>query len=494
MSIVRLAFIAALLLCAGEARAQDVAPVEDPFAAALAPTAGGLTADTAATAAASTSPAVVARSLEIDLARANRDATAARYVPRLTLSAGVTRTNTTDFDFGGGGFSVGALNAGPLTVGPCPAGGGTCVLDAAGMPVGAVAPEPFAIPRNNYRVDANLSVPLSDYLLSYPSARTAARADIDSARRRTDAERAQVELEARVAYYEWLRARASIALAERSLGGVTARLEDARLLLAGGTVAPADVLQIESALASAQVSLNNARSFEAVARTNLATQMGQATAAFTVGEDVRSDIAPLAEKGSLASLIEHGQKHRAELRGLRLRSTAAREAVTGARADLYPRLDAVASGTYANPNPQFFPPEAAWNPSWSIGLTVSWGLDRFFQTRAQIKTLDANRRLFDAQVANLARGVALEVTAAWQEWQRAEAALALNRKAVEAAEAAYQQRVTLYKGGEATTTDVVEAELQRHNATLLDLNARVDLRIARAKLERAAALPPGETE
>lgn len=497
MQLVRMAAglaVAFLYMGTGRALAQPVpdppsAPVyEDEVLAVMAPTPGGLTADEAARRAAAHSPGVEGARLEARLTELQHRRTALRYLPKVTFTGTATITNRTDYDFGAGGFSVGALNAGALTVGPCPGGGGaTCVLDSAGSPVGAVEAQPFEVPRTAYRADLGVSVPFSDYLLSMPAAGRARRADIRAAERRADASRSQVELEARIAYYDWLRARAQLAVAALAVANTQARLQDAQLGLRGGTVAPADLLQIESAVASAQVAAQNARSLETVARQNLALVMGTTDTTFAVGEDLQTDLGAAEQVGELRALIEHGQRDRAEVLALKQTTVATTEASDSVSADLYPRLDGVANLTYANPNPQFFPPQREWNASWSVGLTVSWSLDGYLRTRAQMNELDVQRRIAGTQLEQVRRGIALEVTAAWHEWQRATTALRLNQKAREAAEAAYEQRVELYQGGEATTTEIIEAEVQRHNATLLDIDARIAARVARARLLRASA-------
>jgi outer membrane protein TolC len=482
-----------LTICAGfaaTAAAQEAQPpYEDKVAAALTPVPGGLTADQAAERAVAKSPEIAARTAEIDVSLAQRNRTLARYVPRLEVSASVTRTNPIDFDFGAGALSVGAFNPGFLTVGPCPDGGGdNCVLDAAGEQVGAAAPQPFEIPRNNYALNGSLSIPVSDYLLALPGARRASAADIAAAESRREGEAEEAALGARVAYYEWIRTRAQLAVAEQALASARARLEDARIGLAGGTLTSTDVLQFESLEAQSQITMVDARSFEEVARINLANLMGASDVGFEIGEDIRGDLAPGGEAMTLQELVDHAVRRRAELRALSQSVRSAEEASRSAASELFPRLDAVGSVTHANPNPSFFPPEAAWNTSWSIGLTLSWGLDRFFQARAQTKELDANARLFDAQRVGVRRAVTLEVTNAWQAWRRARAAASLSRVDLAAAEAAYSQRVALYQAGEATTTELIEAESQRFNASLRSVNARIELRLARARLDRAAAL------
>lgn len=480
----------AILLVPAAAGAQArQSSYEDKVLAVLEPVAGGLTSDDVARAATQTTPSIAARNAEIDLAIAGRNRTLARFLPQLSLTASVRHTNPTDFDFGAGALAVGAFNPGLLTVGACPdGGGGSCVLDGAGSPVGAAEAEPFEIPRTNYTLDASVNVPISDYLLSLRSARRASAADINAAELRRAGEVEQVGLDARIAYYEWLRARAQVAVAKHALSSTLARLDDARIGLASGTLASVDILQIESLEASSRVAVIDAESFEELARVNLATLMGVTGDQFSVGEDVRADIAATGSPMSLEELVDHARGHRPELGGLSESVRSAKEAARSTASELYPRLEAVANVTHANPNPQFFPPEAAWNTSWFVGLSLSWSVDRFFEGRAQKKELDANARLFAAQRASLVRAVTLEVTSAWQSWHRASSAVALSRKDLEAAEAAYSQRVALYQAGEATTTEILEVEVQRFDASLGSINARIDVRIARARLNRAAAL------
>jgi outer membrane protein TolC len=117
-------------------------------------------------------------------------------------------------------------------------------------------------------------------------------------------------------------------------------------------------------------------------------------------------------------------------------------------------------------------------------------------TRAQIKQQKAERRNITAQMAALRRGITLEVTSAWHEREQARAVLTLNEKALRSAEAAYEVAVQLYQAGEATTTDIIDAESERVNARLLDINARIDLRVANAKLLHATGRlkPVGNTK
>ena len=83
------------------------------------------------------------------------------------------------------------------------------------------------------------------------------------------------------------------------------------------------------------------------------------------------------------------------------------------------------------------------------------------------------------------QAIKMELTAALEERQRAIEAVRLTDKAMQSSESVYAQQVSLYRGGETTTTDVLAAGNQRIMATLRSVNARIDLRVADAKLDRA---------
>jgi outer membrane protein TolC len=107
--------------------------------------------------------------------------------------------------------------------------------------------------------------------------------------------------------------------------------------------------------------------------------------------------------------------------------------------------------------------------------------------------VDSKLRTTGANLAAMERAVQLEVNAAWEERDRARSTVELTRRSVQAAAAAYDQQVVLYRAGEATTTDVIGSEAERMSATLQDVNARIDVHVAQAKLERASGrmLPIG---
>ena len=464
-----------------------LAPYQDQVLVALAARPGGLTAHQVAVRAALSAPAIAQKRAEMRIAAAKIDRTLARYVPDVTATGSYIRQNRVDIDLsagGDGGALLGARNEGPFTVGPCPMRANTeCVVDSAGMPVGSFSFAPIQVPLNNFSLQASLSIPFTEYALRLLPAGRAAKQERRAARMQHDAQLLKVMLDARLAFYDWLRAVAQLAVTKQSRLSARAHVQDAKAGLSAGTLTQADVLRLEGLETNAQLAVNQAASLELLARQNLALIMEIEHTRFTVGEDVLGDVPGFTE--SREQLIALGKRRRPELAALAASAGAFHHAAEAAKADLYPRLSGVANLTHANPNQRFFPQTNEWNASWYVGLNLTWRLTPAIETHMLVRELRATEQSLGSQLAAMRRAIEMEVNATWQELERARVAARLSEQLSASAQAAYEQQVALYRAGEATTTAVIEAEVERMNATLLHVNARIDQRAAGAKLERA---------
>ena len=453
----------------------------------------GLTEEEAVKAAVSASPRVKAKEGEAEASEASTGATLARYLPKINVVGSVSRSNRVNFDFGSQGLAVGARNPGLLLVGPCPNGGGNCVLDSNGEPVSAVASEPFEIPTLTYSLQANASLPLSDFL-RLPKVMHAANLDSSAAVLRKDAEIRSVVADTRVAYYEWVRALAQAAVAKQAAASVQARLEEAELGLEAGVTSLADVQQIRSAKASSKNTLAVARSAEAITRDRLLSMMGAPVGRkITLGLRSRHAENP-AQGKSLEELVKMGMRRRRDLRALRASHESTDAAASAARFDEFPKLAATGSVNHANPNQQFFPPRAVWNTSWNIGLNISWSLDGYLSGRSRRKELHALTHVAKATLHSAEVQVRTEIVGAWQALSRSNEAVKNSKLDVTSAEAVYEQRVLEFRAGQATASALLDAEVQRFQASLGQLNARIDRRIALAQLRRSVGMAKAPRE
>lgn len=465
----------------------DALPEPSPvLEEALAPHTGGLTAETVATKAVANAPTIAAKHAELEVAAAKVDQTLVAFVPQVKLTAGYTRLSDVDVQFGSGAL-VGAGNAGLLGVGPCPGGApGQCVVDSMGAPVGAAQ---FNIPQvlNQFSTQAMISVPISDYVLRVFRGLSAARKSKKASEHAEAAERAKVAADARIAYYNWVRGVAQVAVTRDAYETAEARLTDARVSHRVGYLTNADLLRIEALVASAEAAIVEAEAFEELARENLSVIMDEPVREWEIGQDVLSGKGR-SDRAKMHEMVSEALSNRNELKALSTNVGALDDGIRTARAGYYPRLDAFGEVTYANPNQRYFPPTDEWNATGSVGVQLTWTLNAALAARTDIKELRAQKRGLSANYELLQRGIRLEVTSAYVDRRRAMSAISVAQKNREASEAGYTAVSAQFKVGKATATDVIEAQGERLTAQLRDVNARIDLEVAEVKLDYAAGL------
>lgn len=448
----------------------------------LAPTPGGLNADTVAQRTVATSPTVRARLAEVDVARARLNETLAQYFPTLTLRASYNRLSPVSTSLSGGAL-VGVLNPGPLSVGTCPTGTGQCVVDSQGLPAGASRFVITAIP-NQWAFEAALTVPISDYILRLSSALSGASANRHAAELQVQAERLKLRADARALFYDWLRAKARVAIAEKSLERTRARLKDAGPQFQLGVITKADLMRLEALEASTEQVLVEARAFRDLTVRQLGILMGdRGPVEYTVGEDVGMPLTPI--QGDLDRFTAEALSSRIELKALAESQRSARKGASAARFAALPRVDVLGDLLYANPNQRYFPPTPEWKTTWSLGVAATWTLGNSFLSTAQASELEATARSLEAQRASVADGIRQEVATQYLAREQADGALQSARRGVAAAEEAYRVATDLYRVGKATTTELIDSETDLLSARLTEVNARLQLRIAEVRLRHA---------
>ncbi|MCA9660980.1 MAG: TolC family protein, partial [Myxococcales bacterium] len=140
-----------------------------------------------------------------------------------------------------------------------------------------------------------------------------------------------------------------------------------------GVASKADVLRLDSLVASTESGLVDAQATQALAARHLAVMMSRDEAAdFAVGEDVLSQKVAGKGFGELDDLIREAHQNRREILSLRANGRAIKDGMKATRAAYFPRLDAFGDAVYANPNQRFFPLQQEWNASWSVGAQISY--------------------------------------------------------------------------------------------------------------------------
>lgn len=430
----------------------------------------GLKADDVARRAVKSSSQIAAKRRAIESAGANVEQAKAGFYPELTLSARYTRLSD---------IPSPSLGAGTLVVSPDPSPHEVDVMNEQLFAV----PLTFPVVLNQYVLQAQLNVPLSDYVLRTSRAVTGAGRVKHASELEERATRLSVARDARVAYYQWIRAQGLAFVGAQAVEQAKGHSTDADNAFQAGMVSKADVLRAQSGVKSAELFRERAESAVQLATSRLRVMMRDPQdKQYEVGENILAPLAPLPGTASEEAAYREAAQRRLELKILAENEQALRDQSALTSAGNYPRLDAQASAQYANPNQRIFPQEDKFHGTWDASLVLSWTPTAIFGTNAGARALDARAAELAAQRQALLDGLRLEVSQALSAERDAHFAVAVSQQALAAADEGYRVRRELFRSGRATLVEVTDSETELTRARLELVNAHVDLRIAQVEL------------
>jgi outer membrane protein TolC len=437
---------------------------------------GVLTAEQAGQRARASSYQAKAAEQNLSAAKARSEQQWANYVPRIGLTARYTRLSEfTPPTLGSGGSTV----VTPQAPGPIPAG--AALFAAPGFS--------FPLVLDNYLVQATIAVPLSDYFLRIGKAYSAATQSEEAARHDVVAARAKSYADGKIAYYTWLRARGAVTIAEQSLAVAQAHLKDAHNQFAVGNASKADVLRAETQVAAAELGVNRAKGGVSLTERQVRVAIhAKESEALAPAESLETNVNPVPE--NLATLVSLAQAGRAEIKSIDKNADAARKLADASRAGKYPSLSAFGDVTYANPNQRRFPQTSDWFPTWAAGAQVTWSPNDLLNAGAAGSDAEARANALEAQKSAIRDGIELEVNQAYQAILDADAAIASTERQRASAVEGYRVARELFNNGRGTATTLIDAEIVLAQTRFEHLNARVDARIARTRLDYALGRQP----
>jgi len=432
---------------------------------------GGLTPDQVAEKVLRASPDLKARSEEVIAAAAAVDQARVSFIPKLTVGGTL-----------GVASSISSTNLGNLVVAPDSPPGPLA-------PGSALVNTPITLspaPTQRYALQATLSIPLSDYLLRTRQALSGAQDSEASSKVNHQAAALSAAVEARVLFYNWVRARLQLKVAEQTLRQSQDHLRDVGNSFAAGQSSKADVFSSESQEARSELLLEKARNLAAFSEQQLRIAMHDASGApYEVGEQVLADGSGPAPREDLSSLQSEAVQLRLEPRALERSSDSLKEQAKVANAGLFPRFDGIGSVVYANPNTNILPLRDGFATTWLVGLQATWEINGIPDAAAARRGLEARASVADARRVATEDAIRTEVAQLWQALHDARAAVQSSAKSLAASEEAYRVRRELFQNARASNVELTDAETDLTSSRFSVVDAQIDLRIASLRLAHA---------
>lgn len=252
-------------------------------------------------------------------------------------------------------------------------------------------------------------------------------------------------------------------------------LNRSKKLEEGGQISKTERLRAEVALAEAENAYEDALRDQSLARMALASLLHTDTS-LTATTPVESPegIRSMDEFKALAV-----EKHPG-LRQLRIERKRNQNAIRAARADYFPTIALFGYKELYTKDLTILEPE------WAIGAKMQWDIFKGGDTRAKVSSAKAMDRSLGSLEEETIDNLKLLVEKRWRELEHAKGRLASLVKTRELAVEALRSQNKAYEAGLATGLEVVDAELALSRLQVADIKAHYDAVIAWLGLLEAA--------
>ncbi len=458
---------------------------------------------------------IKAEKAKVDIAQSGEDEAFARFLPTVSLSAGITKINDPiNIDLGrlsdvagAAAYSKAYIDAynkasagyklayeGAYAKTGNEAQAKAYAENALKEKLGTGSPETFAQQtaekygsaaenadynmkvQDDWFFNARLTVvwPIFTGLKIY-SAYDAAKENVNA--RKAEFEMAQntVLMDVATKYFTLRLCEELVGMRESTKKDLEEHLNRSKKLEEGGQISKTERLRAEVALAEAENAYEDALRDQSLARMALASLLHTDTS-LTATTPVESPegIRSMDEFKALAV-----EKHPG-LRQLRVERKRNQNAISAARADYFPTIALFGYKELYTKDLTILEPE------WAIGAKMQWDIFKGGDTRAKVSSAKAMDRSLGSLEEETIDNLKLLVEKRWRELEHAKGRLASLVKTRELAVEALRSQNKAYEAGLATGLEVVDAELALSRLQVADIKAHYDAVIAWLGLLEAA--------
>ncbi len=271
-----------------------------------------------------------------------------------------------------------------------------------------------------------------------------------------------------------------VAVADTTAKAEEQHVDQARRFVAAQAKDPIEVVQAQSRFANAKADLAQARSNAAIALANLRAAIGVVDPAQTLAVAEAWPQPPEATPPTLVELVATARTKRPELTQLDLQVEAAGANIDAAKAQRRPTLNASANTSW-NPQTGIDLP----NPSWSVGLTLSWQIFDAGRSAAEVRIARANRESALAQRDALLLNMTSELDSLRAQIEANRAATDASNEAVQSARAQLKLAEARYAQGLGSQIELADAQTAVTTAEGNLIQSEWQLASAWAALRRA---------
>jgi outer membrane protein len=333
--------------------------------------------------------------------------------------------------------------------------------------------------RDVYTFSTTLSQPVFTGGLNSANYRLS-KLGVDLSKETVETAKRDLVLQVRAGYFNILRAKKFLAVAEQQVRQFEAQLEVTRAFFEVGIVPKNDVLQAEVQLANARQSLVKVENDLEIAKSSFNLLLRREI-------DTPLEVVDILEHRSFSlgmeASLEEAFRQRTEVKAAQINIDQAKEGVKMARSGYLPMVNLL--GNYGRTSEELSTYGDFRSERWTVQALATftlwnWGNTSFKVGESKVKVTQAE----DAKI-QLLELIALEVRNDYLNMLVAEKNIGVAEKAIEQAEENLRMSEERYKYQVATQTDVLNAVTLLTQARTNYYSALSDFNIAKAQLERS---------
>ena len=339
--------------------------------------------------------------------------------------------------------------------------------------------------------EARLNYPVSALFFSIIPNYKAATKRADAQRLQKVVQEQTIAVQTRTTYFNYAGLRAALMVTKAAQGQAEARRRDVEALVNAGSMAKVELMRADAQVAQAKVLVSSAAGRVATARAALFTLLHlEGNDDLSISEDFQTELPALVETQD--SLLAKALGNRSELRFLRLNQEALEHQIDAAQGQQLPQLVIGGVADYANPNQRWIGSNFEFKGSWAAYAALQWSPNDWVENGSVADQLRAQLAQTLADLEQLEDNLRVEVNQAYEDYNTARASLEAARAGIAAAEESYRVRREQFRAGAAVAIDVIDAEADLRDVRLELVQAVINTRVARARLDRAVEAPlPG---
>lgn len=297
---------------------------------------------------------------------------------------------------------------------------------------------------------------------------------LDSARSDLASTEDRVVFNAKLAYYDMLKAAKNIEVATETTKQFEQHLERAKGFFEAGLKPKYDVTKAEVDLSNARLNLIRTKNGLSLARVVLNNAMGLPEAP---DYEIVDNLGFSPFQVPFAKALTMAFDHRPDLKGLLLKKQAAEQGVVLARKGDSPYVSGNASTSYSGDT-------LAMDQGWSVGVALSVPIFNGYQTKYLISEAQASADILAAQETSLRQSIHKDLQQGYLNLQEAEERISSTKLSVQQAEENFEIASGRYEAGVGAPVEITDAYVLLVNARTNQIQALYDYRIAQTLIEQ----------